>query len=364
MTTAMKDIEWEKALLEPQPCPELEQRFARETGRPSGMIRFMDGSSWLGDAVIRLSVELENRVSLAPGLADEAGLVVSQVNSCRYCFGAQRAFLRILGMKEARIARLEQDVLTGDHTPRERAALKFAKRVSRSTPPVSKVDLDALRREGFSDAEVSELAGLIGLHLFFNRLSTLLALPPERMEQLPDSWTVRFARPWMAIKVRRIRRQGRLVSMWPEESQGPFSAVVNGLDGLPMARQLRIVLDQAWSSNTISPRAVPLVFAVVARALGCKRSEREATRLLAERGLRHDEVEEVLTHLSSPALTEIECRVVELARETVWYEPAQLQRRCRELKERLTREQTLEFVGVASLANAICRLGALSRAAA
>ena len=74
MTTAIKDVEWEQSLLEPRPCPDLEQRFARETGRPSGMMRFVDGSSWLGDAVVRLSVELENRVSLEPGIADEAGL--------------------------------------------------------------------------------------------------------------------------------------------------------------------------------------------------------------------------------------------------------------------------------------------------
>ena len=94
------------------------------------------------------------RVFLKPDLADEVGLVVSQDNSCRYCFGAQRAFLRILGMKEARITRLEQDLLTGDFTPQDRAALEFARRLSRSSPLVSQVDIEALRRGGFSDAEV------------------------------------------------------------------------------------------------------------------------------------------------------------------------------------------------------------------
>jgi hypothetical protein len=79
-----------------------------------------------------------------------------------------------------------------------------------------------------------------------------------------------------------------------------------------------------------------------------------------ERGLTVEEVEEILTHLSSPALNEIEREIVPLARETVWYQPVQIQERCRELQDLVTREQMLEFIGVASLANAICRLGVLS----
>ena len=32
--TAMTDIEWEECLLEPRASPELEERYAREVGRP------------------------------------------------------------------------------------------------------------------------------------------------------------------------------------------------------------------------------------------------------------------------------------------------------------------------------------------
>ena len=78
----MTDIEWEECLLEPRASPELEQRFVREVGRSGRTMRFFKGCSWLGDAVIRLSVELQNRVFLEPDLADQVGLVVSQDNSC------------------------------------------------------------------------------------------------------------------------------------------------------------------------------------------------------------------------------------------------------------------------------------------
>ncbi len=73
-----------------------------------------------------------------------------------------------------------------------------------------------------------------------------------------------------------------------------------------------------------------------------------------------EEVQEILTHLASPALNEIEGEIVPLARETVWYQPAQIQRRCREFQDLVTREQMLEFLGAASLANAVCRLGVVS----
>lgn len=360
--SAMRDIEWETCLLEPHPWPEFEERYANEVGRPGKMLRFLEGSEWLGDAVIRFSVELDNRVVLDPDIGDETGLVISQDNSCRFCFGAQRALLRTLGMKEARIAKIEQDLLTGDFTPRERAALRFARRVSRSAPLATPNDVEELRKGGFSEDEITELVGLIGLHLFFNRLATLLALPTAQIENLPDRWWARLARPLMAIKMRGWRTTSAQVYLTPEERTGPFSTVINGLDGLPMARQLKMVLDRMWESDTISPRAAPLVFAVIGRALGCGISEIEATRMLIERGLTRDQVQEILTHLSSPVLSEAEQAIIPLARETVWYEPAPIQRRFREVKEKLTRGQFIEFVGIAALGNAVCRLAVVNGA--
>jgi alkylhydroperoxidase family enzyme len=157
-----------------------------------------------------------------------------------------------------------------------------------------------------------------------------------------------------------MRKSGCAVELTTAEKTGPFAAVVIGLDGLPMAGQLRVVLDGMLSSNAITPRAIPLIFAVIARALGCEASEREATRLLVERGLSGEEVDEILIHLSSAVLDETERKIVVVARETVWYQPAQIQKKCREFADDLTREQLIEFVGAVSIANAICRLGVLS----
>lgn len=89
-------------------------------------------------------------------------------------------------MSENRISHLEQDLLTGDFTAPERAALDFARRISQSKPLVDVSELNALRDNGFDDDDIVELTGLIGMHLFLNRMSTFIALPPGQMESLPD----------------------------------------------------------------------------------------------------------------------------------------------------------------------------------
>ena len=68
---------------------------------------------------------------------------------------------------------------------------------------------------------------------------------------------------------------------------------------------------------------------------------------------------QILTHLDAPELDPVERLLVPFARETIWYEPAPLQRRARALRKRLTGPQFIEAIGVASLANGLCRMGAV-----
>ena len=143
----------------------------------------------------------------------------------------------------------------------------------------------------------------------------------------------------------------------PEERTGPFSYAVLALDGLPLASTLRGALDQMWRSPILSARCKTLVFAVVARAIGCPRATQESLELLAAEGLAPDEVEEILSHLASPKLDPIESLVLPLARETVWIQAATMQRHARELQEQLSPAQFAEFIVVAALANSVCRLG-------
>jgi AhpD family alkylhydroperoxidase len=101
------------------------------------------------------------------------------------------------------------------------------------------------------------------------------------------------------------------------------------------------------------------MFAVVARGLDCRDCAPAHGHGLRQEGLEEPAIAQVLTHLDSPALDPLERQLVSFARETIWYEPAVLQRRARALRERLSTEQFLEAVGVAALANGLCRMGAM-----
>ena len=83
---------------------------------------------------------------------------MSQDNSCRYCYGIQRLMLRVFGVAEARIQRLEQGLLDAEIDPRAKAALEFARRVSRAAPLVSGADAEALLATGWSPIAIRELA--------------------------------------------------------------------------------------------------------------------------------------------------------------------------------------------------------------
>lgn len=356
---AIREIEWEPCLLERTPNPELEQRFRRETGRPGDMMQFFEANDWLADTIVRLSVQINTHVHVNADIADQVGLAVSQDNSCRFCFGQQRAFLRVLGFREERITRLEQDHLTGDFTPQEAAALQFARRVSGSQPLVNASELNPLREAGFSDIQIRELAATIAIHLFFNRLATLGALPPEAAEQFPDQWWVRLLRPLLAVRVQRLRFTGHAMSLRPEQHEGLLAAIVNALDGLPIALQLREIIDGMMSAGPLTPRCASLIFAIIARALGSQACEDEAIGLLRSTGLDEQTIAHTLDHLTAPGLTVIENTVVPFARETVWYQAAQLQRRSVEVQQATGKAAFLQIVGITALINALCRISFL-----
>ena len=67
---------------------------------------------------------------------------------------------------------------------------------------------------------------------------------------------------------------------------------------------------------------------------------------------------QVLAHLGGPGTDPVEGAVVRFVRDTVWYTPLHVQRRARTLRDMLSTEQFVEVVGLASLANALCRLAA------
>ncbi len=351
---ALDAVEWEVCLLEPVQNRAARRFLRKELGMVPPAARYFLNSPWLTAALARLDVVRIPMVYVSLDLAQMLALVVSQENSCRYCYAATRSAMKILGFPEVRIRRLEEDFLSADLEPQEKAALEFARCVARGVPLATCKDGRPLLDAGYGPDAVKEIAFLAAANLFFNRLSTLPALPPEEVD-VADRWDLRLLRPLIAAYLR-PRRAKRPEPLRPAQREGPFAAFVNALDGLPVAPRLRAVIDDAWRSPGLGRRTKGLGFAVVARGIGSPLSEQEAVRLLLGEGMAQAEVDHALTYLSAPDLDPLERAALSLGRESIWYRPAPLQRHLRSIRPLFTRDQFVELIGVAALANMLCRL--------
>jgi AhpD family alkylhydroperoxidase len=352
----LESVAWEACWLEPQRDPELERLARRELGSVPSLFSYFEACPWIARSLVTIHPYRVRLVFVDFALADLIGLVVSQDNSCRFCYATQRMLLRAQGYPDARIRELESDLRAAELEPRARAALEFAKRVSRASPRPCELDRARLREAGWSDEAIRELAFLTVAHAYYNRVATIPAIPVERAERLARSPLLRLFVPLTRRALRRRQERGERERAAPAWRSAPYGELVLRLDGLPAAGALRRLLDEALVSDALPRRAKLLVFAVVARGLDCPHSEREAAQLLAAEGLGASALEHALAHLGAPELDPLEAAVLRFARETIRFQPVEIQRRARSLAGRIGDRQFLELVGTAALANAACRL--------
>ncbi len=355
MTSPLLDVSWDQCLLEPVPDRQAEATLRRETGSAPEFIRYFLSCPWLSRAAICLGLENKLLVQLDFPTVDLIALVVSRENACRYCYAVTRMQLRVLGMSEERMLQLEKRLAGGELEPRAQAAVRFARRMTRSAPLVTPEDLEPLRAAGFSEMQIREIAFAVACIAFFNRISTIPALPPQSWEKFTDRWSMHLLRPLYARMVRGWRKRGQPAA-FARPPEGPFAELLLQYEGSPIGPALASTLDGLWASPILSRQCKALMFAVIGHGLGCQSSCEEVTHVLEAEGLSPADAEQILAHLGGPGLNADESALLAFARDTIWYEPIQIQRRARELSERLSPAQFVEALGVVSLANSVCRL--------
>ena len=285
-------------------------------------------------------------------------LVVSRDNSCRFCYGAQRAMMRMLGYEASAIERLERDELI-DSDPGSQLALDFARKLSRSSPRPDAAQLAALGRSGRSPDEIAELTFAAACTVFANRVSTLVALPPASIEGAGYQLAGRLLRPVLTRWFKPSLKKKTEAPPVPNEGVG--AAVVAALGTSPAAGVLRRAIDAALDSPVLPRRTKLLMMAVIARALQCAHCEHDAVTALHAAGVTARDVAQALDHLAAPGLDAREAQLVPFARETVRCAPVDIQPRLRTLAAGLDLrvDEILEVVGVAAVGNALCRASVL-----
>ncbi|MBT2324370.1 carboxymuconolactone decarboxylase family protein [Variovorax paradoxus] len=359
MAVLLSEIQWSDPVLPAAQDAEWEAELKRRGAPVLEVDRRVAPNRWLREAAYQATSYVP--AALSERLHRIGSMVTAQENSCRYCYGANRAFMKVLGYSESFIQQVERDVQMAELNDKERAYLAFCRRLARSRPRPAAAERAALLELGYTPAQIGEIAFAISLGCFYNRVSTLLACPAEqkfeRMANGPLRWLLALAMPLM-----KKFAPSRPVEAPPDRAElavGPFGVVLVPLAGLRASNVMKAALDGAFGTGLLSRSAKALMFAVVARTLGCPHCEAAATRLLLEDGLSQAEIDNAIATLRCPQLAQREAGLLAWARDTVYYEPSSIQQKTRALGAELGDAALLEAIGVASLANGTVRLAML-----
>ena len=363
MALALHDIKWSEPILPARPDPAWEAEIKRRGGRVGEVDRRIAPSRWVREA--GFSVVNYRPSAMPQRLYVICALVTAQENSCRYCYGANRAFMKILGYSESFISRLERDVQIAELEARERACIDFYRNLARSRPRPPRQERDKLIDAGYSALAVNEMAFAVAICCFYNRVATLIAAPPEAgFERMAEGFMGRLmglAMPIMEALGRMRRRDSPQAQPEPPApANGGFAQVIAPLAQLPSHRVMYSMLHGAFASDVLTVPAKALMFAVVARTFGCALCEQEAVKVLVQEGLGEREIETALATLQWRGLPPQQAGLLAWTRDTVYYETGTIQPLTRQLGAAIGDAALLEAIGVASLANSTVRLAMLA----
>src|SRR5215217_7468792 len=106
-------------------------------------------------------------------------VAISAANQCQYCVVAHGAILRIRAKNPLIADQIAANYRKADITPRQRAMLDFAMKVSQQAQAVEEADSVVLREHGFSDDEIWDIAAIAAFFAMSNRLANFTGLRPN-----------------------------------------------------------------------------------------------------------------------------------------------------------------------------------------
>ncbi|OGK93975.1 MAG: hypothetical protein A2X50_09705 [Candidatus Rokubacteria bacterium GWF2_70_14] len=92
---------------------------------------------------------------------------------------AHGAALRVLSKNPYIADQVSANYRHADLTPRQRAMLDFAVKITVDSAAIAEPDLEALR-QGFSDSDIWDIGSIAAFFNFSNRMASLSAMRPKR----------------------------------------------------------------------------------------------------------------------------------------------------------------------------------------
>src|SRR5512144_2195029 len=106
-------------------------------------------------------------------------VATSGANNCLYCVVAHGAILRVYEKKPLLADQIAVNHRKADITPRQKAMLEFALKVTRASHEIGDADFETLRSHGFDDEDIWDIAGISAFFGLSNRLANVISLRPN-----------------------------------------------------------------------------------------------------------------------------------------------------------------------------------------
>ena len=107
-------------------------------------------------------------------------VAVSCANHCHYCLTAHGAAVRQRATDPEMGELIAQNYRAAALPPRQKAMLDFAVRLTEAPDKIEEMDREALRRAGFKDRDIWDIAAVAAFYNMSNRLAAAADMKPNR----------------------------------------------------------------------------------------------------------------------------------------------------------------------------------------
>lgn len=122
---------------------------------------------------------MEKKGGLTKGEREMIVVATSGLNQCLYCVVAHGAVLRIREKNPYLADQIATNFRDADITPRQKAMLDFAAKVSMRAYDLDESDFVALRGHGFSDDDIWDIGAITALFSLSNRMAQMTSMLPN-----------------------------------------------------------------------------------------------------------------------------------------------------------------------------------------
>ena len=122
---------------------------------------------------------MEKPGGLSKGEREMIVVATSGINQCTYCVVAHGAILRIREKNATVADELATNYRTAEISPRQKAMLDFAVKVSLQAYEIEESDYEVLREHGFSDEDIWDIGAVSAFFALSNRMAGLIDMRPN-----------------------------------------------------------------------------------------------------------------------------------------------------------------------------------------